>query len=595
MKNYSRMALFFCLMMVLVGCLPASAPVATDTQAPSPTHAPTYTATTEPTNTLTLVPTETLAPSETPTPTITLTPTVFPTAEMPEGTAGLPWWNDVVFYQIFVRSFYDSDGDGDGDFQGIIEKLDYLNDGNHETSTDLGVGGIWLMPIHPSPSYHGYDVLDYYAVNPDYGTMEDFKRLLEEAHKRGIRVIIDFVINHTSDQHPWFMEAQDPESEYFDWYVWTTGLPQYEGPWGQKVWHQALNGKKYYAIFWGGMPDLNFENPDVREEMLSISSFWLKEVGVDGFRVDGARYLYANEEAQADQPETLAFYEDWRTAYKADNPETFVVGEVWTSLDEASVYDPATGMDTIFTFDLAEAIINGVSTKNAGQIQDAYLETMAVFDEGQFSTFLTNHDVDRVMERFGEDPVKMRLAAFAYLTGPGVPFIYYGEEIGMVGSKPDEQIRTPMQWSSDLNAGFTSGTPWNTAQPDYEAKNVATQVGVADSLLTFYQSLIHLRNVTPALRIGRYYPVSASETEVYAALRFYDGQAVLLLANLSLLPVEGINLSLPEGPLSGSYSLRALFGEADLSDLSASASGGFENDLPWGQLAGGEVLILVLE
>lgn len=595
MKILSRTVLFICFVIILVGCRPVAAPIATEPPTPTPTDAPTSTGTTEPTSTLTLVPTETLLPTETSTPTITLTPTIFPTAEMPDGTGGLPWWNDVVFYQIFVRSFYDSDGDGDGDFQGIIEKLDYLNDGNPDTTFDLGVGGIWLMPIHPSPSYHGYDVLDYYAVNPDYGTMEDFQRLLDEAHKRGIRVIIDFVINHTSDQHPWFEAAQDPESEYHDWYVWTTGLPQYEGPWGQKVWHQALNGMKYYAIFWGGMPDLNYQNPLVREEILKISEFWLDEVGVDGFRVDGARYLYANEEAQADQPETLAFYEDWRAAYKADNPDAFVVGEVWTSLEESSVYDPDTGMDTIFAFDLAEAIINGVSTKNAWQIQDAYLETMAVFDEGQFSAFLTNHDVDRIMVRFGEDHVKMRLAAFTYLTGPGVPFIYYGEEIGMLGAKPDEQIRTPMQWSADANAGFTTGIPWNTAQLDYEEKNVAVQLGASESLLTLYQRLVHLRNTTPALRIGGYSPVSASETEIYAALRYSEGQAVLLLANLSLLPVDDFTLSLPDGPLSGAYSATAILGAAEASELVASDTGGFNDYSPVVQLGGGEFLILVLE
>jgi glycosidase len=196
--------------------------------------------------------------SPTPTPTAppaTITPTATP--DPYAGTEGFRWWNDTVFYEIFVRSFRDSDGDGIGDFNGIIEKLDYLE--------GLGIRGIWLMPINPSPSYHGYDVTDYYAVNPDYGTLEDFKRLLEEAHKRDIKIIIDFVMNHTSSKHPWFQQALTPGSPYHDWYVWSETDPGTLGPWGAKAWYRASNGQYYYAIFWDQMPDLNYENPAVRE------------------------------------------------------------------------------------------------------------------------------------------------------------------------------------------------------------------------------------------------------------------------------------------------------------------------------------------
>ena len=211
------------------------------------------------------------------------------TERTPETEPSQGWWNNVVFYEIFVRSFKDSNGDGIGDFRGIIEKLDYLNDGDPETNTDLGISGIWLMPIFPSPSYHGYDVTDYQAVNPDYGTLQDFQDLVEACHERGIRVIIDFVVNHTSSEHPWFLSAKDKASEYRNWYVWSDVMPSQKGPWGQNAWYQS-NGSFYYAPFWSGMPDLNYKEPKVTEAMYDATKFWL-DMGVDGFRVDAARYL----------------------------------------------------------------------------------------------------------------------------------------------------------------------------------------------------------------------------------------------------------------------------------------------------------------
>ena len=193
-------------------------------------------------------------------PTVTAEPSA-PAAPLPTETDELPadedpmsWWNEVVFYEIFVRSFKDSDGDGIGDFQGIISQLDYLNDGDPSTMDDLGIGGIWLMPIMPSPSYHGYDVTNYQTVNPDYGTLGDFKQLLEECHQRGIHVVIDFVINHTSSEHPWFLSSQEPASGFRNWYVWEGKNPGRSGPWGQNAWYET-NGYYYYAPFWSEMPD----------------------------------------------------------------------------------------------------------------------------------------------------------------------------------------------------------------------------------------------------------------------------------------------------------------------------------------------------
>ena len=207
-----------------------------------------------------------------------------------------PWWDDAVFYEIFVRSFYDSDGDGIGDLRGIIEKLDYLNDGNPNTTNDLGVTGLWLMPIFPSPSYHGYDVTDYRDINPDYGTMADFRALVEAAHARGIKVIIDFVGNHTSDQHPWFQSSAANTAKR-DWYLWNTFKPDYRGPWGQEVWHER-NNNYYYGIFWGGMPDLNYNTPAVTNEIKDIVRYWYNDIGVDGFRIDAVKHWIEGKPAR---------------------------------------------------------------------------------------------------------------------------------------------------------------------------------------------------------------------------------------------------------------------------------------------------------
>jgi len=245
-----------------------------------------------------------------------------------QGTEEYPWWNDSVFYEIFVRSFYDSDGDGIGDFNGIVEKMDYLNDGNPNTSTDLGITGIWLMPINPSPSYHGYSVTDYYSVNPEYGTMDDFENFLNEAHKRGIKVIVDLVLNHTSNQHPWFLNAADPTSPYHDWYIWSDTDPGYVGSWGQEVWFEQ-GDEYYYSTFSEFMPDLNYTNPEVTQEMQNVVQFWVNEVGVDGFRLDAAKHLIEEGTKQANTISTHSWYEKFRPALKQINPHALVVGEIW--------------------------------------------------------------------------------------------------------------------------------------------------------------------------------------------------------------------------------------------------------------------------
>jgi 1,4-alpha-glucan branching enzyme len=206
-------------------------------------------------------------------------------------TIATGWWNDAVFYEVFVRSFYDANGDGNGDINGLIQKLDYLNDGNPATTTDLGVTALWLMPIMQSPSYHGYDVTDYRTVEQDYGSNNDFKALVAAAHARGIKVIIDFVMNHTSEQHPWFTEsAASTTSNYRNWYRWSATNPGGTGPWGQTVWYNR-NSAWYYALFWSGMPDLNYTTPAVKTELFDVARFWMQDMNVDGFRLDAVKYI----------------------------------------------------------------------------------------------------------------------------------------------------------------------------------------------------------------------------------------------------------------------------------------------------------------
>ena len=380
----------------------------------------------------------------------------------------LPWWNDTVFYEVFVRSFADSTtgplaNDGIGDLQGLIERLDYLNDGDPNTDTDLGVTGIWLMPVAQSPSYHGYDVTDYYTIETDYGTNEDFKRLIEEAHARGINVIVDLVLNHTSSEHPWFEQAADPDSPYHDWYIWSDEDPGTKGPWGQNVWHQ-LGDQWYYGIFWEGMPDLNYNNPAVTEEMQNVSRFWLEEMGVDGFRLDAIRHLYEDGAVLENAPQTFTWLSDFHDAYKSVKPDAFAVGEVWTTTETAAKY-VGQKVDAVFEFDLATSIISSINNRDRSALASALETTQDSFPPGQYAPFLTNHDQNRVMSQLSYKTDRAKLAATILLTLPGVPFIYYGEEIGMTGQKPDEKIRTPMQWTTGANAGFSEADALAAAQP----------------------------------------------------------------------------------------------------------------------------------
>ncbi|MEX2602600.1 MAG: alpha-amylase family glycosyl hydrolase, partial [Gracilimonas sp.] len=456
------------------------------------------------------------------------------------------WWNETVFYEIFVRSFYDSDGDGIGDFNGITEKLDYLNDGDPETNDDLGITGIWLMPIHESPSYHGYDAIDYRSINSDYGTMEDFETFLDAAHDRGIKVIIDYVMNHTSNEHPWFQESAAGNSFYRDFYRWSDTDPGYSGPWGQQVWHQR-NGDYYYGLFWSGMPDLNYDNPAVKDSMFAISDFWINEIGVDGFRQDAVLYIHEDGPTLKNTPETLQFWQDFNTNLKAANPEAFAVGEAWESTDIALKYMTDNRLDYVFEFDMAQAIMNGVINEDVIPIISQMQKVYDAYPFLQYGTFLTNHDQNRVIHSFAkdidedgviditpEDIKKAKLAASLYLTLPGIPYLYYGEEVGMLGQKPDPDIRLPMQWSDEVNAGFSSSQPWRTPNFNYADYNVEVMREDENSLFNHYRELIQLRNKTPDLQNGEYEAGISSDPGLFTFLRgLPDGTHHLIAINIT--------------------------------------------------------------
>ncbi|WP_244364069.1 alpha-amylase family glycosyl hydrolase [Paenibacillus cellulositrophicus] len=450
-----------------------------------------------------------------------------------------------VFYEVFVRSFYDSNGDGIGDLKGLTQKLDYLNDGNLATTDDLGVGGIWLMPIQPSPSYHGYDITDYEGINPDYGTLEDLQELIAEAHKRGIKVIMDLVLNHTSTQHPWFVSAsKDPGSKYRDWYVWAED--QKLSPTGVSAagsgspWH-ALNGSHYLATFWEGMPDLNYDNPEVRAEAVRIGQYWLK-LGMDGFRVDGAKHIYENlqsDRGQAATAKNTAWWQEFRTGMNPVNKEAYIVGEVWENSAAAIAPYLDQAFDSGFNFSLAESILSAVKDEKDNSLAFTLQRTQQFYgkqSQGQFTDaiFLSNHDQDHVMSQLDGNPDHARMAAALLLTLPGNPFIYYGEEIGMRGVKPDERIREPMVWS-DLSPQ-PGQTSWEQPLLTGEAaKGISVQSESADpnSLLSTYRDLIRWREDVPALRDGDIQSYDSGNPAVVSFVRRSAQQTVLVLHNLS--------------------------------------------------------------
>ena len=485
------------------------------------------------------------------------------------------WWNDAVFYEVFVRSFFDQSGDGIGDFKGLTQKLDYLNDGNPETHDDLGITGIWLMPMMKSPSYHGYDVADYYAVEPDFGTMQDFEEFMAAAHARGIKVIIDLVMNHSSSQHPWFTQSADHQNDYRDWYIWSDNNPGSPGPWGQTVWHPE-NGDYFYGLFWEGMPDLNYTHPPVKAEMFEVVKFWLDK-GVDGYRLDAIKYLIEDGPLLENTSQTYALLEEFNDVYKTENPEALTVGEVWSSTQSIIPYVQNDRLDLCFEFGLAGAILDAVNNGNPQSIENQLETVQNSYPMLQYATFLTNHDIDRVFSTLGGSAEKMKLAASIYLTLPGIPFVYYGEEIGLAGTGDHLNIRRPMHWTDGSHAGFSNVTPWQSPGGNFLTNNVKDMDENPNSILRHYKKLIGIRNEQPALRRGQTLLLTHNSDKVFSFARIHEAEAILVVSNTGT-AAENPTLSLSRSALPpGEYFITELLGNQPFGQITINAQGGFSN------------------
>jgi len=465
------------------------------------------------------------------------------------------WARGAVFYEIFVRSFADSDGDGAGDFNGLISKLDYLNDGDPATTSDLGVDGIWLMPVFESTSYHGYDTVDYETIERDYGTNEDFKRFLDEAHKRGIRVIVDLVLNHTSSGHPWFLEsASSATSSKRAWFVWSATNPGWRQPWGgnDPSWHPR-NGAYYYGAFWSGMPDVNYRNPDAKAELFRLTRHWLMQ-GVDGYRLDATRYLVENgpgEAGQADTPETHQVLKELSADVRAIRPDAILVAENTVDTRRLAPYFGSTAivrggdeMPMNFNFPLASAIIESVNRGDPRRVRETLREMISVYPSGIIDTpFLTNHDQTRLATVLGSGEGKLRNAAAILLTLPGAPFLYYGEEVGLQNgpTTADESKRTPMPWSA--SGGFSTVTPWHPYSPGLAANNVESQTSDPGSLLAYYRNWIAARKGSAGLLKGDITPLDTG-AQILAFIRTSGDERVLVAHNVSDATITAATLPL---------------------------------------------------
>jgi len=484
---------------------------------------------------------------------------------------GHEWWQHAVFYEIYPRSFADSNNDGVGDLNGITSKLDYLK--------DLGVDAIWISPCFPSPQVDfGYDVSDYENIDPMYGTLADFDTLASEAKKRGIHIILDFVVNHSSDQHKWFIDSKSSRtSQYRDWYIWRDGKGPGQPPnnwisiFGGSSWKfDPTTNQYYYHMFYAEQPDLNWRNPAVKDAMFDVTRWWYKR-GVSGFRLDAVDTLFEdpnlhdnpivpgknafgdpNEDTKYNQklPEVHDVLRGLRQV--ADENNAVLIGETWTAdIKELNQYYGAGNNELQLPMDFLFTTVNKLSPAEFRK------QIAAVNSASGWPTFvISNHDIVRSYDRYGDGKHNDQIAKLMgglYLTLRGTPIMYYGEEIGMKTTPPTrkEEVqdpigrtgwpkekgrdgeRTPMQWDQNANAGFSTAKPWLPVPPTYKTHNVADESKDPNSVLVFYKSVLKLRHTNPALLEGSYVPVDDNDPNVLAYLRVYKDQAVLVALNMT--------------------------------------------------------------
>jgi maltose alpha-D-glucosyltransferase / alpha-amylase len=486
------------------------------------------------------------------------------------------WYKDAIFYEVYVRGFSDSTGDGNGDLRGLTERLDYLQ--------ELGVDCLWLMPIYNSPlKDDGYDIADFYQIHPNIGTVEDFEALTEAAHARGIRLIADLVLNHTSDQHPWFQEARrNPESPYRNYYVWSDTDQKYLGTriifkdTEPSNWSWDTAARQYYwHRFFGHQPDLNYDNPTVRREILDVIAFWLDR-GLDGFRVDAVPYLYEREGTNCENlAETHEFCREMRRFVDERYPGTLLLAEAnqWPN-DLVPYFGNGDEFHMAFHFPLMPRMFMAMRREQCWPIIEIMDQLPSMPSSCQWALFLRNHDEltlemvtdedrDYMYREYAKDPrmrhnlgIRRRLAPLMdndrrqielmhsmLFSLPGSPVLYYGDEIAMgdniyLGDR--NGVRTPMQWTGDRNAGFSRCDPSQLYQPvildpiyNYQAVNVEAQLRSPTSLLQWLKRLIRVRKKYPVFGRGSLKIIPCANRKVVAYLREYQGQTVLVVNNLS--------------------------------------------------------------
>ncbi|MGB2665380.1 MAG: alpha-glucosidase [Candidatus Acidiferrum sp.] len=497
----------------------------------------------------------------------------FTTAQAPKDAYGHDWWQHAVFYEVYPRSFDDSNGDGIGDLNGITSKLDYLK--------GLGVDAIWITPCFPSPQVDfGYDITDYVNIDPMYGTLADFDHLLSEAKKWNIHVILDFVVNHTSDQHPWFIDSKSSRtSAHRAWYIWRDGKGPGQPPnnwlstFGLSAWNYDPTTKQYYYhYFYPEQPDLNWRNPAVESAMFDVTRFWYKR-GVTGFRLDAVDSLFEDPNLTDNpvlpgkdkfgRPNMQEKYNkklsEMHLALQglrkvADENGAVLIGETWTSnVNELEEYYGENGNELQLPMDLMLT-----NLPLSAQAFRAHIDAVDAA-RGWPTYVITNHDIRRSYSRYADgvhnDDIAKMMAGL-YLTLRGTPIMYYGEEIGMENNDPKRKEdvkdpigvlgwplekgrdgeRTPMQWNAGPNAGFTTGKPWLPIPPSAKTHNVETESKDLHSVLSFYEQVIHLRKTEPALLEGAYIPLNESDANVISYLRKSEAETVLMVLNFSATP-----------------------------------------------------------